>query len=201
MKIGIDIDDTIATSFEQVFIYSQKFDIEELQNSGNVQNYGKIEDHNYIEAMYPHWNDEQFKIFWNRYFKDVLINVNVKPCAQEIIQKLYDEGNEIYIITSRYEEENLEVEKNTKLWLQKNNIPYKELILNVQDKGSKAKELNLDLFIDDSIDHCKSLQKNEVKPLLMTSIMNQAVNIPEIERVYSWLQIYNKINTLKKSCS
>ena len=44
MRIGIDIDDTLSESFEMVFPFSQKFDIEELGNSGKVQNYGKTKD-------------------------------------------------------------------------------------------------------------------------------------------------------------
>ena len=43
MRIGIDIDDTLSESFELVFPFSQKFDIEELGNNGKVQTYGKKE--------------------------------------------------------------------------------------------------------------------------------------------------------------
>ena len=44
MKIGIDIDDTISNSFESVFAESQKFDIEELGNNGEVKQYGRPND-------------------------------------------------------------------------------------------------------------------------------------------------------------
>ncbi len=51
MNIGIDIDDTLSNSFESIAADAQKFDIEELGNTGEVKNYGKVENHNYIEFM------------------------------------------------------------------------------------------------------------------------------------------------------
>ena len=37
MRIGIDIDDTLSESFELVFPFSQKFDIEELGNKDRTE--------------------------------------------------------------------------------------------------------------------------------------------------------------------
>lgn len=193
MKIGIDIDDTISSTFEIIFPYAQKFDIEELGNKGNVQNYGKIENHHYIESMYPHWKREELELFWTKYFKKAILEAETKPYAVEIIQKLQEEGNEIFLVTSRYEENNFETEKSTKKWLTEHHIDTNHLLMNIQDKGKICKELQLDVLIDDSIHHCKSAQKVGTRAFLMTSIMNQGVEVPELERVYSWIQIYDKL--------
>lgn len=194
MNIGIDIDDTLSNSFESVFADSQKFDIEELGNSGEVQNYGKIDNHNYIETMYPHWTEEQTNSFWKKYFINMLTIATPKAGASEIIHKLKEEENRIIIITSRYEVvagKNL-VENYSKKWLEKNNIPYDEIIFNAQDKLEAAKRAEVQLFIDDSIQHCMRMQEGKIKSFLYTSIMNQGVNVPKLERVYSWLQVYDK---------
>lgn len=200
MNIGIDIDDTLSNSFESVFADSQRFDIEELGNKGKVANYGRVSNHNYIETMYPHWTQEQINLFWEKYFINMLTKSMTKTYAPEVVQKMKQDGNRIIIITSRYEVipgEKL-VEKHSKQWLEKNQIPYDEFIMNAQDKLVVAQKANVDLFIDDSIDHCKRMQEGKIKALLFTTSMNQALEIPELERVYSWIQVYNQYKTLKK---
>lgn len=195
MNIGLDIDDTISNSFESVFASSQKFDIEELGNSGEVKKYGKIENHKYIETMYPHWTEDQINVFWTKYFIDMLTKATPKTNAPEIIKKLKEEGNKIILITSRYEVvegKNL-VEEYTKKWLEENNIVYDKLIMNAQNKLISAQNENIDLFIDDSIEHCRRIKEGNIKTLLYTTICNQSLEIKDLERVYSWIQIYNKI--------
>lgn len=194
MNIGIDIDDTLSNSFELEFPWAQKFDIEVLGNTGDVKNYGKIEDHNYIETMYSHWTEEQTNLFWEKYFMKAISEAMPKAYASEVIQKLQKEGNKIIIITSRFEVIKNEtiVEDTSRKWLEKNNIPYDKFILNAQDKLKVAMEEKVNLFIDDSIDHCKKIQTGGIKTLLYTSVMNQGVEVPNLERVYSWLHVYEK---------
>jgi len=198
MNIGIDIDDTLSNSFESVFADSQRFDIDKLGNEGKVQNYGKIDNHNYIETMYPHWTQEQTDLFWDKYFINMLTKATPKTYASEVIQKLKQEGNKIVIITSRYEVvqgKNI-IEEYSKKWLDKNNIPYDKFILNAQDKSIVAKQENINMFIDDSVIHCRKMQKENIKSFVFTSIMNQDIELDDIERVYSWVQIYNKYKEL-----
>lgn len=199
MNIGIDIDDTLSNSFESVFADSQKFDIEELGNSGEVKQYGKISNHNYIETMYSHWTPEQTDLFWKKYFINMLTKAIPKTYAPEIVQKIKQEGNKVIIITSRYEvvqRKNI-IEDYTKQWLKKNDIPYDELIMNAQNKLEVAAKAKVDLFIDDSISHCTKMQEGKIKALLYTTIMNQSLDVPELERVYSWPQIYIKYTKFK----
>lgn len=200
MNIGIDIDDTISNSFEIIFADSQKFDIEKLGNDGEVKQYGLVKDHNYIETIYQKWTKEQADEFWETYFHKYMTEAVPKTYVAETFKKLKEEGNNIYLITSRYEfeEKSNEVENTTKEWLAKNGICYDELVMNVQDKLIASKEKNIDLFIDDSISHCKRVQGGNIKTFLYTSICNQGVEAEDLERVYSWPQIYNKIQNIKK---
>ena len=192
MRIGIDIDDTLSESFELVFPFSQKFDIEELGNSGKVQNYGKTEDHSYIENMYSHWTEEQTSLYWEKIFMQAVTEARPKPYASEVIHKLKEEGNQIVIITSRYEvlPNDNTIETKSKEWLTKNGIPYDDFVLNAKDKLIAAQNKNIDLFIDDSIQHCRRVNSGGIKTLLVTTNANQGVEVPELERVYSWIQIY-----------
>lgn len=192
MNIGIDIDDTIANSFETVFADSQKFDIEVVGNNGALRNMGKTEDHHYIEAIY-NWSEEQYEQFWITYLMKYITKSQPKIDAPEVIQKLKEEGHKIYIITSRYENEVYpNVIMPTKEWFMKNKIPYDELVMDVQEKAKACKKYGIDLFIDDSITHCRNIEKEGIKTLVYTTTMNQAVEVEKegLTRAYSWPQIY-----------
>jgi len=201
MNIGIDIDDTISNSFESVFVESQKFDIEELGNNGEIVQYGKVFDHNYIEIIYKNWTKDQIEKFWKKYFINMLTIATPKPYVAETIKSLKKENDKIILITSRYEpiEGKNIIEMLTRKWLSKNKIVFDKLVLNAQDKLIAAKEEKIDLFVDDSIAHCRRIQSGNIKALLFTSICNQALDVSDIERVYSWPQIYKKITQIKNS--
>lgn len=68
--------------------------------------------------------------------------------------------------------------------------------MNSQDKSKVAVEENIDLLIDDSITHCLSVEKKNIKTLLYTTVCNQGCDVQNLERVYSWPQIYKKILNL-----
>ena len=142
--------------------------------------------------MYPHWTEEQTNLFWEKIFMQTVTEARPKPYAPEIIHRLKEEGNQIVIITSRYEvlPNDNTIETKSKEWLNKNDIPYDKFILNAKDKLIAAQNEKIDLFIDDSIQHCKRINGGNIKTLLYTTIANQGVEVPELERVYSWIQIY-----------
>ena len=203
MNIGIDIDDTISQSFEQIFANSQRFDIEVVGGTGEPKNYGKIDNHNYIETMYPHWTKKHFELFWSTYFMGVLTKAKPKDYAPEIIHKLKQDGNRIILITSRYEEIEGKtiIEDATKEWLEKNKMIYDELVMNSQNKLIIAQEKKIDLFIDHRIAHCRKMQEGQIKTFLYTTTCNQGCEVPDLERVYSWPQIYKKYLLIQKENS
>lgn len=88
------------------------------------------------------------------------------------------------------------LQNGTEEWLKKNGIAYDKLILDAQDKAKVCKEYEIDLFIDDSIKHCKKIESVGIKTFLYTSMMNEAVEVKELTRVYSWIQIYHKIQKI-----
>ena len=197
MNIGIDIDDTISNSFETYFGDSQVFDIEEMKGNGQVNNIGNIGCHEYVENMY-NWDNNSVNRFWDKYFEKTLREATVKSYAPEIIKKLKNENNKIYLITARYEMESIDSVKGlTEEWLRRNNIVYDELVMEAKDKLKVAKEYNLDLFIDDSLKNCKDVSKGNIKTLLYTGIGNLTIDSGNIQKVYSWPQVYNVICKMK----
>lgn len=193
MNIGIDIDDTISNSFETYFPDSQIYDIEKMNGTGKVKDIGKIPSHKYIETMYE-WDEKSTYEFWSIYFEKVLKEATVKDHAAEVIKKLKEDGNNIYIITARYEQEGIDsVRRLTEEWLKNNNIVYDELIMDADNKLEVAQKYNIDVFIDDSLVNCKDVSKGNTKVLQYVGIGNVLTEDKDIQKVYSWPQIYNII--------
>ena len=196
MKIGIDIDDTISETYETLFPYAQKYTIEDLGKSGKNEVNQECLTHFYIEAMHK-WNEKEDNEFWNKYYKKLITEVNIKTFAKETLEKLH-ENNKSILITARGENENGTIEKLTKDWLKQKEVPYDELILNATDKVKFAKEHNLDLFIDDSFANCKNISELGIKTFLMDSRMNKTYHDDKVKRVFSWPHIYEEYEKLLK---
>lgn len=197
MIIGIDIDDTTVITVRSMIKYGDKYNEEVLGRRAKKDNFGQIKDRYYMKSLYG-WNNEEKLGFFNMYYKDVLKECYPYPNAVEKINKLKDEGNEIIFITARLTNiENCNTEAITKETLEKYNIPYDKLIMNVDNKLEFCKKYGVEIFIDDSFETCLSLSREGIKPYLMTTKMNENVENGEIERVFSWDEIYEKISNLK----
>ena len=112
----------------------------------------------------------------------------------ELFKKLKEEGNNIYIITARYEQDGIEsVEGLTEEWLKKNKIEYDRLLINSSDKLKIAREYNIDVFIDDCFKFCKEINDAGIKSYMFVGTTNNNIETGEVEKVYSWPQVYFKI--------
>ncbi len=61
------------------------------------------------------------------------------------------------------------------------------------DKKEVAKENELDLFIDDSIKNCMELSSIGIKTFMMNTRVNEKIKCDNIERVFNWKEIEEKI--------
>ena len=67
MKIGIDIDDTIANTHDILFSYAQKYTAEDLKKELS-QPKSEIMSGNGYCARFHEWNKEEDKEFWRKYY-------------------------------------------------------------------------------------------------------------------------------------
>lgn len=193
MNIGIDIDDTISETFETILPYSQKYTIEDLKRKSQISLSGDFLNHFYIVYVNG-WNEQEAITFWEKYYAEILRKLNIKKFAAESINKLKQQGHKIYIITARWDMRADNVRGITEQWLKDNNVEYDELITNASDKLRIAKEKNIDIFIDDSFNNCKSIADGtDAEVYLMNTKMNEKLSDKKIKRVYSWPEVYSLI--------
>lgn len=181
MRIGIDIDDVITDTSSSIRKYIDKSD-----NKSNI--YEHIE-----EVMRGEMPTQEIKNFYRDNSINIFRDAKVKENASLVIQKLIDEGNEIFIITSRGEVKFKGSEKLTLDYLKTNNINYTQILFNSFEKANICKENSIDIMIDDSIKYCIDIANNDMKSILFTSVVNkdEAVKVP---RVDNWLELKTKID-------
>ena len=185
MKIGIDIDDVITNTSEKIEEYVVKD-----RNSQKLQEHMK-------EIMKGNPSEPEVISFCMENYLRVFQKVKPKDNASKVIQNLLDKGNEIYLITARGE--NLEFfrgsEKVTKEFLEDNNIKYTKIIFNAVNKAQLCVDNQIDIMIDDSIEHCEDVKNVGIKSIAFTSNVNKKT-FTTVERVDNWLELESKLNEM-----
>lgn len=198
MKLGFDIDDTIADSFSLMFNLAQKFDIEVLGKEGEI-NTENVKEGFYIGNIHS-WKKEQTEAFFELYYVYALQKVKPKIFSVDVLQKLKKEGNEIIIISSRFNNKTVSnINRMTKEWLERYKIPYDKLYTEAQNKIEIIKNEKIEIVVDDDYYICKEASKFTKKVFLMNlqSNVNKQTN-ENIKRIYSWIQLYQNIKEIGK---
>lgn len=192
MRIGIDIDNVIS-SFDNSLLKEYLEHDKKLRNTGIVNE--RV--YNIRNGMFD-WSEEEENEFYITNIERIASNLEIINDADKFINRLLEDGNEIYIISGRDNGEYKDPYDMTKKWLAKNNILYTKLILtNAYDSHAKTVEcLNnkIDIMIEDSTRICVDLKENGINVLMMNTRFNQ--NDVDIERVSSWQEIYSKISAM-----
>lgn len=194
MRIGLDIDNVIS-NFDDILLKEYLNHDKELRNTGIINENAS----NMRKGMFDWSKEEDFEFYHNNVER---IAKSLRPLsnAPKFIQKLKEEGNEIYIISGRDNGEYTNPREMTEKWLASYHIPYDQLILtDAYDKQAKSKECihhNIDIMIDDSVSICQNLKENGIKVWLMSKRFNQHAD--GFERVSSWREIYAKISSMYK---
>lgn len=188
MKIGIDVDNTITDTLVVMKQYCKKYNDEVVRRNLSMNEKG------FAAGNLYDWTDEERQYFFDNILPEVFLNVEPKKNAQEIIQKLKQENNEIYIITARTKAKNsYELTLKT---LQKYNIPYNELVIQ-KDKKQYCIDNNIDILLDDEPQNIKSV--SEIIPVIVfEAIHNEECNGNNIIKVKTWNEAYETIKAIEK---
>ena len=148
MVIGIDIDDTLVSS-------SESFD--EVLKKYNVDLKKKFKDT---------WTDEEKKLIFNNYLEETLVNAKIKDDAKEVLDYLNNLGCKIVVITARNNGHCKNIEEFTIKFMKKEKIKIAKFYFGEFRKSDLAKEINLDLMIDDSNYVYNNMKKENIDCIL-----------------------------------
>ena len=194
MRIGIDIDNCIS-NFDDTLLKEYLKHDKELRNTGIMN-----ENAEYLRKGMFDWTLEEENIFYNANIERIAKNLKPIENAPKYINKLKQDGHEIYIITGRDNGEYKDPYKLTKEWLNKYNIIYDKLIFtnayNTHEKTKICIENNIDIMIEDSTRISLDLINNGIKVYTMNTRYNQKNQT--LDRVSRWKEIYERISKLNK---
>lgn len=188
MKIGIDIDDTMTNSLEQIRKYIQKYGHLYCKNN----ELSSMEE----EILRGSHMTPVVQEFFSKYSIEISNEVKVKKDAKEVIDKLHEEGNEIIIVTARADNYYKDAYKYCYDYLKREGIYFDKLVTSMPYKHKLCKDEGIDLMIDDAVDTCEEVRKLGIKSLLFNSEINNNKQTT-CDRVNSWVEVYNYIHNLK----
>ena len=177
MRIGIDLDDTISCTREEINYLFNEYLIKNRLNEDEL-------------------SKDIVKNFYRKNFKNVLTNELVKDGASYYINELI-KNNEIYIITARsneYVDYEIDVEEVTYNWLNKNNIKYTKVVFNSYHEGKRQACIDnkIELLIDNDIENINWVKSIGIKTILF----DDSGKYTGIECINNWEDLYNYINGL-----
>lgn len=193
MRIGVDIDGVLTDEHRFIIDYGTKF----LNDEGIEYT---LHDDIYDNRKIFEINKSQYDAFWRKYLVYYSENILIRPFASEVIKKLKQENNEVYIITSRsfttYENEYRQKMQNiVKNWLEKNNVVYDEIIFST-NKADICKKMNIDVMVEDKPENILSISKI-IPVICYDHPYNKGLFDENIIRSYSWYDIYKKIREIQ----
>lgn len=171
MRVGLDIDNVIS-DFDKALL--EEFLKEDKNKRGN----GIINPNarHIVHGMFD-WSDEEIDEFSAKNDEEMSKRLEVIDGSKEYIDKMIEEGNEIYLITNRVYPNYKNPEEVTIKWLKENGINYTKLIFSeTRDKSSHCKENKIDFFVDDIVRNCMILEEAGVKCYIMETRYNKNQN-------------------------
>lgn len=195
MRIGIDIDGVLTNVEEFSIDYETKFCYE------NNISY-RIKPNEYDDTKAFCISPENSDKFWSQYIKYYATQYRARDFASEVVNKLKEDGHEIYIITARNEygltgDDYGKMRQFVKEWLEKNNIYYDKIVYTEGSKLPYCIGNYIDVMIEDWDKNVKEIS-TKIPVLCYNCSYNKDVEGKNITRVYSWYDIYYKIKEMCK---
>lgn len=195
MRIGIDIDG-VLTNIEQFLLdYLSKWCV--LNHISFTIDCNHLQ---YDEYQTFGITKEQGDAFWREYLEFYAMYEKPRPFAKDVIQKLKDDGYEIYIITARLFTNQVgalgeKMREIVKKWLDENEIYYDKLIFSKASKERKVDEIlqhHIDLMVEDNPNNIKEISKY-IPVICYDATYNRECSGKNITRCYSFYDIYRMI--------
>lgn len=190
MRIGIDIDGCITNEDEYRRAFMDKYCLE--------KGYPYLDDPYGYEIKASWWThkieDDYRSLYQETYFRYAIVRYGCK----EVLNRLKEEGHEIYLITGRYPaffdtEEGKKTRAITREWLMKNEIPFDKLVFTGFPKTQYIKAENVDVMIEDYEGTIRDCVK-EFPTYCFDNSYNRGLELENMTRIYSWYDFYRKFH-------
>lgn len=196
MNIGIDIDNTLTDIEKDLFDIANKY-TKKINPNFEYKNPIKFDGFTNMSTFYINifgWNTEQVESFFRNERIEVVDKALPRPGVVDVLKKLKDKGNIIYIVTARTDRYDDMPYERAKTWLDKNGIVYDKLIVGATDKVKVCKELGIDVFIDDQLNNCMKISQSGITTIRLTNSKEEYAHVVNMS---NFTQIFEYICSLK----
>lgn len=192
MRIGLDIDNVIS-AFDELLLEEFLLEDKNKRNKGIINPNAK----HIVNGMFD-WTEEEIEEFMANNVERIAKKLKLIDNAKFYIDKLLEEGNEIYLITNRTKPHYKNPEDVTVNWLKQMGINYTKLIFSeTRDKSNYCIENKIDFFVDDMVGNCMKLESNGIKCFLFETKYNAGQT--KIKNVIKdWEDLYRKVGEMEK---
>lgn len=186
MKIGLDIDNVIA-AFDKGILESFLELDKQKRNRGIINPDGQ-----WIADCFD-WSREEVDEFFALHMEDLAKRLEVREGAREYMTRLLAEGHELYLISNRVYPAYREPWKVTLEWLEKNEIPYTQLVMTkTTNKTEECMQCGVDIMFDDNPENCHALIRGGIRSC------GVATDYPlshweGLDKVHNWEELYQYI--------
>ena len=186
MRIGIDIDDTICSTFDFVLPYCCKYygiDYNEIK--------GKNYSYKYFVDNYGYYD------FAKKYYGKIIPYVPLKKDVVKYLNKIKKRGHQIIFITARSHKGFDNPYQITYDYLIKNSVPFDALITDALEKDKVCIDESIDVYLDDDVNICKKIKDLGIKTYLSINKKDQKNN--EFKSIKNFKQFYKNIKKEEKN--
>ena len=191
MRLGLDIDNVILETDE---VLLEEF----LKEDKNKRNKGIINKDLYLMSGMFDWTKDEIDQFLSMNMERVAKNLKPKENTKHYIDKLINDGHEIYLISNRSSKQYKNAFETTANNLKDNEINYTKLIITeTNDKSGACLENNIDIMIDDRPSNCLKLIDKNIKCILFKS-KYETREFNNMDVISNWEELYNLIKKMTK---
>lgn len=178
MKIAIDIDGTLAKTFER---YGEEAQKRGYDTSGQKPSSDESE----VSILFPNAPVDDIIAMYENNWKDMRTNYELYPGA-DIIPHLLE--YELIGLTNRRIFEDTDHCTATQEWLRKHDIPLKKVI-HTSNKALACQEHEFVVLIEDAVHNARAVAQAGVHVLLHDQPYNQHVEHENITRFTHWIEV------------
>jgi len=188
-KIALDLDGVVFDSENLYRVYTEIYDIDKFKCDNLIDNSPRI-----FQKRY-NWSDEEFKLFYDLYAKEILSKATIMTGADIVLKKLINDF-EIIIVTARNDEE-VSIAKTKLHELGLYNI---KIFYNEHTKIQRLLDENCDYIIDDDIDICMQASEKGITSIYFKNAASKLVDDTDnFKVVNNWGEIYKYLKLNKNN--